>query len=272
MFRAFGVVAVLLVAAPVASASRTLETVDVPAARADNATSATFDTKLKKGRLYAVRFSGSYELQDTMWDPAYCFEGSERCAEPSASVVAVLQHWRRVKGAEPRYARTVDFFNAYGEDEYPAYRSDHTYSLPFEALFHTQLRSSACPFPDCEGDGSLRARLLRRPFPKGFLHLWAEDCRDGERYDGEITFSAGKCERVRLSGESGPKPAGALWLQRKRGRWRNVGETAGGRGEFPTAALRLRNGRGTDQFRAVLTRDDGRIVKKSNVLTINWLG
>ncbi len=70
-------VALLLAVAPAALASRTLETIDVPVKRADNATSATFDTKLKKGRLYSVRFRGSYRLGDTSWDPAYCFEGTE---------------------------------------------------------------------------------------------------------------------------------------------------------------------------------------------------
>ncbi len=268
MFRVPVAIAALLATAPAALASRTLEAIDVPAKRADNATSAAFDTKLKKGRLYAVRFSGSYRHEDTSWDPAYCFEGSEECAEPSASVVAVLQHWRRVKGAEPRYARTTNFFDA---DDYPAYRADHTYSLPFEALFHTQLRSSACPFPNCDAAGSFRARLVQRPFPDGFLHLWAADCRDGERYDKAITFSAGGCERARLSGESGPRPGGSLQLQRKRARWRDIGSPAGGGGEFPVAERALRNGRGTDRFRVVV-RNGGRIVAKSNTVTINWLG
>lgn len=269
MFRALGAVAVLLAAAPAALASRTLETIDVPVKRSDNATSAAFDTNLKKGRLYAVRFSGSYELEDTSWDPAYCFEGTEECTQPSPSVVAVLQHWRRMRGAPPRYARTVDFFSAY--HDYPAYRSDHTYSLPFEALFHTQLRSSACPFTNCDAAGSFRARLVQRPFPKGFVHLWAQDCRDGERYDSVITFSDGDCERARLSGESGPRPGGSLQLQRKRSRWRDVGAPAGGRGEFPAAKLELRNGRGTERFRVVV-RDGGRIVAKSNTVKIHWLG
>lgn len=264
-----GAFAVLLAVAPVAAASRTLETIDVPVKRADNATSATFDSKLKKGRLYAVRFSGSYELNDTSWDPAYCFDGSEDCAEPSASLVAVLQHWRRVKGAQQRYARTVNFFDAY--DDYPDYRSDHTYSLPFEALFHTQLRTSACPFTNCDAAGSFRARLVQRPFADGFLHLWAQDCRDGERYDTAITFSAGDCERALLSGESGPRPGGSLRLQRKRSRWRDVGSPAGGRGEFPAVELELRNGRSTERFRVVV-RNGGRIVEKSNTVTINWLG
>ena len=269
MFRALGALAVLLTAAPAAAASRTLETIDVSAKRSDNATSATFDTRLKKGRLYAVRFSGSYELDDTSWDPAYCFEGSEECAEPSASVVAVLQHWRRVKGEQPRYARAVSFFDAY--DDYPAYRSDHTYSLPFKALFHTQLRSSACPFTSCDVAGSFRARLVQRTFPDGFLRLWAADCRDGERYDTAITFSAGECERALLSGESGPRPGGPLRLQRKRSRWRDIGSPAGGRGEFPAAKLELRDGRGTERYRVVV-RDGGRIARKSNTVTINWLG
>ena len=269
MFRALGVVALLLAAAPVAAASRTLETIDVPVKRSDNATSATFDTKVKKGRLYAVRFSGSYMLEDSRWDAAYCIEGPEDCAEPSPSVVAVVQHWRRQRGAAPRYARTVGFFDAFGDD-YPAYRSDHRYSLPFEALFHTQLRSSACPFTNCDGGGSVRARLVQRPFPRGFLHLWAEDCRDGERYDDTITFSAGDCERALLSGESGPRVGGSLRLQRKRRRWRNIGSPAGG-GEFPTAALALRDGRGTERYRAVV-RNRGRIVAKSNTVTISWLG
>ena len=269
MFRVLGVACVALAAAPVASASRTLETIDVPVKRSDNATSATFDTKLKKDRLYAVRFSGSFELEDTSWDPAYCFDGSEECAEPSASVVAVLQHWRRVKGAAPRYARAIDFFSAY--DDYPQYRSDHSYSLPFEALFHTQLRSSACPFTNCDSAGSLRARLVQRPFADGFLHLWAEDCRDGERYDKTITFSEGECERARLSGESGPQPGGSLQLQRKRNRWKDIGSPAEGGGEFPAATLKLRNGRGTERFRVVV-RKGGRIAKRSNAVTINWLG
>ena len=163
----------------------------------------------------------------------------------------------------------MDFFSAY--EEYPAYRSDHTYSLPFEALFHTELRSSACSFPTCAGAGSFRARLVQRPFPDGFLHLWAEDCRDGERYDSVITFSEGECERVRLSGESGPRPGGSLRLQRKRSRWRDVGAPAGGRGEFPAAELGLKDGRGTERFRVVV-RTGGRTVAKSNTVTINWLG
>jgi hypothetical protein len=271
MFRVLGAVAVLLAVAPVAWASRTLETIDVPAKRADNATSARFDTKLKKGRLYAVRFSGSYELEGRSWDPAYCFGGGEDCAEPSPSVVAVLQHWRRVRGSEPRYARTVGFFDAYGDDDYPAYRSDHTYTLPFEALFHTQLRSSACPFTTCDGEGSFRAQLVQRPFPEGFLHLWAEDCRDGERYDRAITFSAGKCEHALLSGESGPRPGGALRLQRKRERWRDIGSAAVRSGEFPAARLRLRDGRGTERYRVVVRNRSG-IVAKSNTVTIDWLG
>ncbi|MGH2837951.1 MAG: hypothetical protein ACRDJY_06345, partial [Thermoleophilaceae bacterium] len=157
MFRLLGGVAVLLAAAPAALASRTIETVDVPVKRADNAMPATFDTKLKKGRLYSVRFRGSYRLEDASWDPAYCFEGTEECAEPSPSVVSRLQQWRRLKGDPPRYASALNFFDAY--DDYPAYRVDHTYSLPFEALFHTQLRASACPFTNCEDAGSLEARL-----------------------------------------------------------------------------------------------------------------
>ena len=267
MFRVLGGVALLLAVAPAALASRTLETIDVPVKRADNATSATFDTKLKKGRLYSVRFRGSYRLGDTSWDPAYCFDGPDPCAQPSPSVVATLQHWRRVKGDPPRYASALNFFDA----DYPAYREDHTYSLPFEALFHTQLHASACPFTNCEDAGSLEARLVQRPFQAGFLHLWAQDCRDGERYDTTITFSKGECERTVLSGESGPDPGGSLRLQRKRSRWRDIGAPAGAGGEFPTAALKLQGGRGTEKYRAVVV-DGGRIVQKSNAVTINWLG
>ena len=267
MFAALAV-AVLLAVAPPAMASRALETITVPVKRADNATSATFKTKVKEDRLYAVRFSGSFRIEDTSWDPAYCFDGDEECANPSPSVVAVVQQWRRVRGEEPMYASALNFFDG----RYPAYRADHTYTLPFKALFHTQVRTAACPFTNCDDAGSLEARLLQRPFPEGFLHLWGEDCRDGARYDSTITVSAGECERVRLSGESGPRPGGALWLQRKRDKWKNVGETAGGAGEFPTATLGLKNGRGTDKFRAVLVRDRGRIVKRSNVLTIHWVG
>jgi hypothetical protein len=267
MFRALGAVAVLLAVAPAALASRNLETIDVPAERADNATSATFDTKLKKGRLYAVRFSGSYRIDDTSWDPAYCFDGSGDCEEPSPSSVAVVQHWRRAKGAEPRYAHGLNFFDG----AYPSFRADHTYTLPFEALFHTQLRASACPFTNCDAAGSIDARLVQRPFPDGFLRLWATDCRDGDRYDTSITFSTGECERVRLSGESGPNPGGSLRLQRKLGRWKDIGSPAGGQGAFPTAVRNLRNGRGTGKFRAVVTHGD-RTVEKSNVVTINWVG
>jgi hypothetical protein len=144
--------------------------------------------------------------------------------------------------------------------------------LPFEALFHTQLRSSACAFTTCETAGSFRARLVQRPFPGGFLHLWAEDCRDGERYDRVITFSAGGCERTLLSGESGPRPGGPLRLQRKRSRWKDIGAPASGRRELPKAELALRSGRGTERFRVVVVTPGGRIVAKSNTVTINWLG
>ncbi len=60
-------------------------------------------------------------------------------------------------------------------------------------------------------------------------------------------------------------------LQRKRSRWRDIGPPAGGGGEFPTAARKLQGGRGTEKYRAVVV-DDGRIVRKSNAVTINWLG
>jgi hypothetical protein len=266
VFLAIAVVG-LLALAPTAMASRTLETITVPAKRSGNETSATFKTRLKKDRLYAVRFSGSYRIDDTSWDPAYCFDGSGDCAEPSPSAVAVVQHFRRVKGAEPMYSHAFNFFHG----AYPAFRGDHTYTLPFRALFHAQLRSAACPFAACDDVGSFRARLVQRPFPDGYLHLWGEDCRDGERHDTTITFSARQCERVHLSGESGPNPDGSLRLQRKARRWKDIGSATAGRGAFPIADLALRGGRGTDRFRAVLA-EGGRILKKSNVVTINWIG